>query len=225
MELARRFEGLRDKARQGLAGAAKSEPHEALAGILRVLQESERAIAQIAELGALANRLESDLDQTQVSPAARRSVAKPTVVASSKPRRNRPGKREGKAERGLFLQRVQRQGSALYPEGGRIYVAPGGKRVGIGFATEDRRGNLWWLGVPDESLDIAVLLCKSSAGERYSFVLPSEFLSKIRPFLSTNRSDLIFHVRQDGPNFELTDAPQSGLKAINQFRDRYDLLR
>jgi hypothetical protein len=225
MDLAKRFEVLHEKARLELAGVAKSAPPETLAKILSVIEACERARGQITDLEGLANRLEIGAQGKQNSVVTVPVSGKSLVTAPGQVRRSRPGKSEGKAERRLLLQQAQKAGAVLRSEGMRLYRTVSGKRVGIGFATEDRRGDLWWLGVPDVALDVAILLCKSSAGERLYFMLSSDFLSKIRPFLSTNRNDLIFHVRQSGSSFELADAPQSGVKPLNEFRDRYDLLR
>lgn len=225
MDLVKRFEHLHEKARQELSGAAKTAPPEMLAKIISRIEECARARAQITELEGLASRLETGAPGKQYPVVVGPAVGKTFVTTTSQPYRNRSGKREGKAERNLLLQQAQKAGAVLHSQGLRIYGTASGKRVGIGFATEDTRGDLWWLGVPNVALDVAILLCRSSAGERLYFMLPSDFLSKIRPFLSTNRNDLIFHVRRNGFNFELADAPHSGPKALNEFRDRYDLLK
>jgi hypothetical protein len=224
MDLAERFRDLQNKARQELSGVANTEATERLARIVRITQECEGALTQIRELEGLAGRLDSELHRKPNSVATGPPTTVP-LVAVDHPRKNRSGKAEGKEERKYLLQKAQQAGAPLYLERGRIYRTANGKRVGIGFATEDRRGDLWWLGIPEEALDVVILLCKAATGERLYFVLPSEFMSKVRPFLSTNRSDLIFHVRRSGTeNFELVDAPQSGLKVLNQYRDRFDLL-
>ena len=42
--------------------------------------------------------------------------------------------------------------------------------------------NKWFLGLPDEPTDVAVLLCKYFAGQRHDIVLPIETIASLPGF-------------------------------------------
>ncbi len=220
MDLMQRFEGIHDTAVQQLRTVTDAESAERLA---RIMRDCEQARKQIQTLDELASRLEAELEGRYTSNDAKAAMS--SLPATGLPPKARSGKSEGKSERNQLLLKMQELGRPLQPEGGRIYRTPKGNRIGIGFANEGKQGDKWWLGVPNERLDGVVLICKPQSGNTLCFVLPGEYFSVIRPILSTNRSDVIFNVSRNGSTYELAAAPQSGLKAINQYLDRFDLLQ
>lgn len=221
MELARKFEELRQKARQRLSVGAQSESADGLATLVKISQECDEALATVQNLAQVAARISDQIDAPDLF---NRTIVPLSTATVERKTMKRPGKADAKRARAEFILNAQKRGTPLVKVKRGIYRTKFGKLVGIAYANEDKRADLWWLGPPIEKLDVVVLLCQPRSGQRLEFVLPPEFVSRIRPVLSTNNDQVIFHVKRIGANFELTDSPETGVKNINQFLSRYEFL-
>jgi hypothetical protein len=107
-----------------------------------------------------------------------------------------------KKARGEMARRSWIQGCKLHLRHvkNRLYQTPSGSSVGIASATEneDKRPDRWWLGLPDQSYDVVVLLCEKSDGVVLDFVLPRSFLAPVWSGLTRSGGQVEFHVEQSG---------------------------
>ena len=101
-------------------------------------------------------------------------------------------KRRGKETRERFAKE-----RSLIPEKGALHRTRSGARIGVATATETRP-DIWFLGLPDLSLDAAALLCDRE-GKRLDFILPRNVIEEVWPLLSRSPGQVKFNViRRDG---------------------------
>lgn len=248
-----KFEQLRDKARELIARGAHKEPAGKLRRWAEIISECETAVTQLRNLAERCDRLAEELeDRTNPSPARegglalehdatgeQRPAAEMKVVGgtmgitNSMPGRDQRSKAEQKEivreVREEWVRRLSLKGIPLRKvEGRRVFKTQSGKIVGIACANEDSRPGIWWLGLPgrNKQFDMIVLLCRSTSGELFDFVLPAEVVSQIWPYLSRDyNGERKLHVSQVGPNFKVVDVPIANLKLINPYLSRHDFLR
>ena len=103
--------------------------------------------------------------------------------------------------RSAWVVRLKAQGIFLHGHRTRFQTARG-RSVAVAFANE-RLANRWFLGLPDERTEVAVLLCKSVAGELYDIVLPISDLHEAWHALSRSESGVKFNVKRDASRFLL----------------------
>lgn len=87
---------------------------------------------------------------------------------------------------------VAEHAPSLKHEKGQIYRGESGARVGIAFATE-RQPNKWFLGLPAESFDEAVLLCETEEGDLDAFLLDERFLHEYGALLTRSGAGVKFN--------------------------------
>ena len=104
----------------------------------------------------------------------------------------------GEKIRNEFLSKRLAEGIRLdLIRGKTIFRTSSGKRVGLAVATE-RQPNRWFLGLPAESFDHAVLLCQRENGEVIEIPLPESFFEKYRDEMSESKGQLKFNVVNRG---------------------------
>ena len=100
---------------------------------------------------------------------------------------------------------VRNLGVPLRRLGEVTYETASRKTVGIPYASEaPQRTYPWFLGLPDVQPHYVVLLCETTAGELFHFVLDHACVSNIWGSLSRDADHHVkFHVKRSGANWEL----------------------
>lgn len=76
--------------------------------------------------------------------------------------------------------------------------------MAVAFANElPKKENRWFLGLPDEPTEVAVLVCKSLAGKVHDIVLPVARLRDVWRALSRHQGEVKFNVKRLGTRFLL----------------------
>ena len=140
--------------------------------------------------------------------------AVPTLVAS------RPA---NKKQRGILARQTFARVHSLSQVRGRLYASASGSTCGIAMATEDRRGNKWWLGLTDQTMSSVVLLCQD-ANKWLEFILPSTDLISIWSQLSRSNGEIKFNVKRENSRYALT-VPGYGEFEITRFLGNYEALK
>jgi hypothetical protein len=225
MDLASRFDELLLKARKKLSEGASSESPEKLATLIQVIKDCEAASQQLGRYEEVYMRLTGALNGEERRGSELGQTRETASVLGRQPDTPSRSQRMADADkvREEFLSARRSEGINLYGlRGKRLYQTETGKRAAICYASEDKRGDLWWMGLPDEHVDTLVAICRASSGEVFDFVLPHYFLAQARFRKERRSGQLEFHVKRSGPNFELTEAPG---KHINEYLHTYHLLR
>lgn len=135
-------------------------------------------------------------------------------------------KLEGKLEREKWVEKVNSMGIELIGHGKRYFTSDG-KHIGVAFANESddqKKSDRWFLGLRDETTDIAVLLCKRLDGEIYEFILPMSKMDSIWESLSRNGGQVKINIRKDNNDFLLL-IPYSKPTSILNFVNNYSILK
>jgi len=104
----------------------------------------------------------------------------------------------GRKVRMTFLSKLVKDNIILQLiKGNSIYKTESGKRVGIAVATE-RQPNRWFLGLPTNGFDHAVLLCLRENEDLVEVLLPETFFAKYRNSMSQSNGQIKFNVVQRG---------------------------
>ena len=83
-----------------------------------------------------------------------------------------------KMRRKEYVERQRRAGVILSPWRGALYKQPDGTIVGIPYASDQRRKNFWFLGLPKDKFSEAVLLCEADGTTLVEVSLPPAFFAK-----------------------------------------------
>ena len=179
-----------------------------LAELVKLLEDLERDAISLGQLernvGLYRTRLTTTLDGTE--------VPKLTVQSSG-----------SKKQRGNAARQAFAQAHNLTQVKGVVYVNPAGSNVAIAMATEDKRGNKWWLGLPDAQFSCVVLLCKDG-NSFVEFVLPAQSISTVWPRLSRDSAGQVkFNAKKEGLRYVLL-VPGYGEFDITRFAGDYSPL-
>lgn len=179
--------------------------------------EAVQAAYKALELrvNVLADKLQESKSSKKSEPTTEpvKEVAVPSEPISRKER--------GSRERGEWVRRMYGQGITMTGHRKR-YQLPGGQNVGIAFANQVN--GRWFLGLPDEPTDIAVLLCRSEDGQLYDFVLPTPTVREVWTGLSRNADNVKLSIAPSGDRFILKP-PRKEAIDISAFVGRYESLR
>lgn len=129
----------------------------------------------------------------------------------------------GEKMRSEFLSKREAEGVPLQLVKGRaIFRTRSGKRVGLAVATE-RQPNRWFLGLPADGFDHAVLLCQREDGAVIDIPLPERFFEKYGRAMSVSKGQLKFNIvyRDSGP---LVKVPRIGEINVKSFAKDYSFL-
>jgi hypothetical protein len=86
-------------------------------------------------------------------------------------------------------------GKAVRHERRSLYQNGRGETLGIAYALEaENRKNRWFLGLPINKFESAILLCESLDGKRDAICLPREFIAKHKEALSKANGQVKFNV-------------------------------
>jgi hypothetical protein len=135
-------------------------------------------------------------------------------------------KARGRYHRDTFVESARSRGIALEPVKGSIFKTPTGTRVGIAYAHEGNRRNRdrWFLGLPENQFDQAVLLCEGAGSEVTFFSLPRDFMHQRGTGLSSKDGQVKFNVFRRGSDYCLL-IPRQPAVSLEPFRDRLSELK
>jgi hypothetical protein len=197
-----------------------------VAGVTRRSGALERCQALEGEARDLEERAREFKDSFEPSiqqpPQAAATSGSAKINAGS---RTVSAKSNGAAVRSAWVDELSGKGVVLTGHG-RRYQTSKAKRVGITFASEPSyRPNKWWLGLKDEPIDIAVLLCQDTGKRLYEVVLPVSDLGTIWSMLSRSADGQIkFNVRKDTQEW-LLKIPGSNPVTVTKYVGDYGPLR
>jgi len=133
------------------------------------------------------------------------------------------GKGAGRAIRMVFLTRAERLGVHLAYVKGIVYATPTGRKVGIAAATE-RNADRWFLGLPSEGFDDAVLLCRPKTGDIVEIFLPKSFFDEHGKGMGRSGSQMKFNVARRGRDYVVL-VPGTGGVNVTKFVGDYSTLK
>ena len=135
-------------------------------------------------------------------------------------------KKEGSMAREDWIEGLSAKGINLNGHDKRYYTQTGSS-VGIAFANEldkPQLVNKWFLGLKDESTDIAVLICKDREDKIYDFILPVKDMEFSWETLSKSGGQVKFHLQRKKEKF-LLSIPRGEPIIINKYISNYQPLR
>jgi hypothetical protein len=135
-------------------------------------------------------------------------------------------KKEGAIVRESWVRDVSLRGIMLNGHG-KSYRTKSNCSVSIAFANELDKPQLsdkWFLGLPDEPVDYAVLLCRDKAGELHDFILPFGEMRPTWEELSRSGGQVKFHIQRIHGEFNLL-VPRSNPLNISKYHANYQLLQ
>ena len=124
--------------------------------------------------------------------------------------------------RNAWVAGLRAQGISLHGHRRKFQTARG-RSVAVAFANE-RSENRWFLGLPDEPTEVAVLLCKSCAGELHDIVLPILHLREVWRALGKSQNEVKFNVKKDTNRF-LLHVPGNESSDVTRYVGNYESLR
>lgn len=133
------------------------------------------------------------------------------------------GRGIGRTIRMDFLKRVSEDGVHLRHVRGSIYETQSGRKVGIAVATE-RKPDRWFLGLPLQGFDHAVLLCKADTGDTVEICLPKNFFDEYGDNMSQSGGQMKFNVAHRGNGYAILVPGTDGV-SVSKFLGDYSLLK
>ena len=172
---------------------------------------SNRDVAKVAELSGLAKECEKiEVELTSLNrrvEAVKGSLKGPRSTSmtfakffSSLEDATPSGREVGKQARSEWIAGLP-HGISLNRHG-KQYQTARGQSVAVAFSNEIPN-NRWFLDLPEEPPEVAVLLCKSLAGEFHDIVLPISDLRKEWDDLTRHNKRVKFNVKKDARRFLL----------------------
>jgi len=128
-------------------------------------------------------------------------------------------KERGRKHRDDFVRTLSNKGVVLHRLKGAVFRLPRGTRVGVAYGRESRNDK-WFLGLPEDGFDQAVLLCEGRSGRVIHFSLTKEFMDEHGDALSRREGQVKFNVFSRGGEFFL-HLPKRGPVTIEPFRDNF----
>jgi len=191
-------------AREGNAAAvlALQKKLETLASLIRRQQEIDRTLALF----------ERDLAAGPETP-----VTTTEGLAFDDDRGS--AKERGRRRRDEFVRTLSSRGVVLHRVKGALFRSPRGTRVGVGYGRESKNDR-WFVGLPEDGFDQAVLLCEDRSGRVIHFSLMKEFMDEYGDALSRKNGQVKFNVVRRGGEFFL-HVPKRGPVTIEAFRDNF----
>jgi hypothetical protein len=132
------------------------------------------------------------------------------------------GRGIGRSIRMDFLKKVSNEGIRLEHIRSSIYRTQSGRKVGIAVATE-RKPDRWFLGLPIESFDHAVLLCKGENQDTIEICLPKRFFEEYGSKMSQSGGQMKFNIVRRGTGYSILVPGTDGVN-ISKFIGDYSYL-
>jgi hypothetical protein len=133
------------------------------------------------------------------------------------------GRGIGRTIRMDFLKKVSHEGILLEHIRSSIYKTQSGRKIGIAVATE-RKPDRWFLGLPIESFDHAVLLCMEESQDTIEICLPKSFFEEYGDKMSQSGGQMKFNVVRRGSGYSILVPGTDGVN-ISKFIGDYGQLK
>lgn len=190
-----------------------------------VLDTTER-LGKVEFLIQRYEQLVSDIRDLNVKPRNRRASeinekSSEALDAELDLRLHLDGKRPralGKRVRMAYPEKLGKKGITLQQVKGTIYKTKSGQRVGIAVATE-RQPERWFLGLPADNFDRAILLCQREKGDIVEIHLPESFFDQYGSQMSQSRGQVEFNVSRRGNGYVLLVPGTDGINTSGFSRD------
>jgi len=200
------------------ADALKAIQSAASAGnAQRVLSETtrltrvEELIKQQEALDQQVQELQSD-DSSPIAPRRLAPTASNNAISGLSPRA------QGAKRRTEFVNSCANLGINLTHIKGALFENEKLEKVGIASASE-RKENGWFLGLPSDLFDHAVLLCENKLGRVIAVCLSKNFLQQYGRHLSVSKNQTKFNVALRHDRFFLS-VPGVGAVPIDEYIDQ-----
>lgn len=178
---------LKDNIMESIKSAASSGDSQ------QVLAET----ARLSRIDVLIERQEA-LDKevqalTTTTPQSEPEVSNPRERLPRSLDKDSPRQR-GNKRRSEFVGICSSKGFKLTPIKGALFQNARAETIGIAYASE-RKENGWFLGLPSQEFNHAVLLCENNNCKIIAICLPCEFFQKYGDYLSKSKGQTKFNVR------------------------------
>ena len=146
--------------------------HEKLGRAQSLLQRINNLAAEAVHLIGSQNELSNLTTSITTSRLVNHEKQKNSLITPQKEARDR-----GEKRRVEFVERQNKNNIVLIPVRGALYKTATGSTLGIAYASERKRQNYWFLGLPKEKFQEAILLCEKSGGRMLAVTLNHNFLA------------------------------------------------
>ena len=133
------------------------------------------------------------------------------------------GRGIGRTIRQDFLKKASVNELYLKHVKGSIYETQSRHKVGIAVATE-RNSDRWFLGLPLEGFEHAVLLCKPDMGEAVEVCLPKGFFSDYGAKMSRSGGQMKFNIARRGSEYTILVPGTDGV-SVSKFIGNLSILK
>lgn len=194
MDVQEELNGVQSRLLDQLSSAAANRDMATVTALSGLAKECETLEVELASLCRRVEAAKSVLNGSEPKSTLSQDLAysaQPTVSA----------KTAGTQARNEWVTGLRKHGISLHGHRRRFQTARG-QSVAVAFATE-RSKNRWFLGLPDQPTEIAVLLCRSITGELCDIVLPMSDLRRTWHALSRSNNEVKFNVKKDASRFLL----------------------
>ncbi len=190
---------IEDAAREGDAEKIKR-----LADLLEgVHRETDWLNGLESRLGQYDERLRATLNGSAASALSSTAPAAPVLPAQGK-------KQRGEAKRQAYAKAHQ-----LREVERRVFRSQEGDIEGVAYASDEKRKNKWWLGLPDREYNLVALICEGThAG--LVFEIPVADLGSDWRQLSRSGGEVKFNVKRDRQDYVL-QVPHLGNRNITRY--------
>ncbi len=183
----------------------------------QVLEETAR-LSRIEVLIERQEALDKEVQAlTTKTPQSDSRMSSPPERVSRSLDKDSPRKR-GDKRRSEFIKVCDSKGFKLTPIKGALFQNARAETIGIAYASE-RKENGWFLGLPSQEFNHAVLLCENKNGKVFAICLPHEFFQKHEDYLSKSKGQTKFNVRLRTGHYFLT-IPVIGSVQVDEYVDK-----
>ena len=202
---------LKDNSLKAITSAASSGNSQ------KVLEETAR-LSRIEVLIERQEALDNEIQAlTTKTPQSGPRMYSPPERVSRSLDKDSPRKR-GDKRRSEFIKICDSKGFKLTLIKGALFQNARAETIGIAYASE-RMENSWFLGLPSQEFNHAVLLCENKNGKVIAICLPHEFFRKHEDYLSKSKGQTKFNVRLRSGHYLLT-IPVIGPVHVDEYVDK-----
>lgn len=203
MDIAAELDTLRNQAKKRIVEAVNDTGR--LSALVKLLEDVDKDASILGQLernvGEYHNCLTTPLNGLRlVTQAAPRSTTNRKQLGSS-------------------VRRAFAQAHDLIQVKGVVYANAAGSTFGLTMASEDKRGDKWFLGLPDQQYKAIILLCLDG-NTQLDFVIPAQSLTIVWSQLSRSGDEVKFNIKRKNLEYTLM-VPTHGPFGITQFLGNY----
>jgi hypothetical protein len=184
---------------------------------------AEKCHKIISETEELENRVRDFIDSIRYE---RVTFSEEQINVTTNGRKLISAKQEGAQYRKELVGALSAKGIILTGHG-KSYHTEFNSSLGIAFANEIDKPQLvdkWFLGLRDEPVDFAILLCRDKGENLHDFIIPFSKMGSTWKKLSRSGGQIKFHVQRQRGGFVL-QVPGDGPLNISQYKANYLMLR